>query len=167
MTRHPCSKQGFLLKFYSEVNADMYYHYICDCSMSLSNCLLCLAVVLGDVQSCPVAPWSGGASLESETESIAPKLESSADEGVSAEELTCSERPSWAAGSHEVMALGLSGEYLYTVKTEPHSHLIPVPTIDESRDSTGNRPTGFPGRCLVNTTIELLSIQHFGFVFIF
>ncbi|XP_036413603.1 uncharacterized protein si:ch211-116o3.5 [Colossoma macropomum] len=102
--------------------------------------------ILGDVgQSCPVAPWSGGASLESETESIAPKLESSADEEVNAEELARTEHPSWAAGSHEVMTLGLSGEYLYAVKTEPHSDLNPVPTVDRSSEATDSRQTAFPG----------------------
>ncbi|KAG9264851.1 hypothetical protein AMEX_G21186 [Astyanax mexicanus] len=96
------------------------------------------ANILGDDGvSGPVAPWSGGGSLESESESFAPKLESSADEGMKSEELASPEPSSWAAGSHEVMTLGLSGEYLYAVKTEPNSDLNPAPGTDDSREATG------------------------------
>ncbi|KAI4884500.1 hypothetical protein NFI96_023824 [Prochilodus magdalenae] len=121
------------------------------CPLTVVHAFASLAFIfikafLGDVaDSCPIATWSGGASLESETESVAPKLEPSAEEEVNAEELARTERPSWAAGSHEVMTLGLSGEYLYAVKTEPHLDLDHVASIDESRESTNSRQTAFPG----------------------
>ncbi|XP_066542644.1 uncharacterized protein si:ch211-116o3.5 [Hoplias malabaricus] len=89
--------------------------------------------------------WPGGASLETEPEIFAPKLDSSAVEGVNTDELNSTKHSSWAADSHEIMTLGLSGEYLYTIKTEPHSDLTSAPSIKESREATDSKKTSFSG----------------------
>ncbi|XP_026873366.2 uncharacterized protein si:ch211-116o3.5 isoform X3 [Electrophorus electricus] len=103
--------------------------------------------VLGDAgQCCALAPWPAGtSSLESETESIAAKLEASADEGMNPEDMANTEPSGWAAGADEVMTLGLSGEYLYTVKTEPQADLSPSHVLHGNTEGTGNNKNNFAG----------------------
>ncbi|XP_026873364.2 uncharacterized protein si:ch211-116o3.5 isoform X2 [Electrophorus electricus] len=103
--------------------------------------------ILGDAgQCCALAPWPAGtSSLESETESIAAKLEASADEGMNPEDMANTEPSGWAAGADEVMTLGLSGEYLYTVKTEPQADLSPSHVLHGNTEGTGNNKNNFAG----------------------
>ncbi|XP_076831829.1 uncharacterized protein LOC143477191 [Brachyhypopomus gauderio] len=105
------------------------------------------ANILDDAgQSCPLVPWPGGtSSLESETEGVAAKLESGADEAVNPVGMASTEPPGWAVSADEVMTLGLSGEYLYTVKTEPQANLSPNPATHENTEGIGGNKNNFAG----------------------
>ncbi|KAL4648464.1 hypothetical protein GN956_G6702 [Arapaima gigas] len=52
----------------------------------------------------------------------------------------------WDIGTDEVVTLGLSGEYLYPVKTEPHL-LSSLRGLESTRDSINCSPRNFSGTC--------------------
>ncbi|XP_048837707.1 uncharacterized protein si:ch211-116o3.5 [Brienomyrus brachyistius] len=52
--------------------------------------------------------------------------------------------PHWDIGTEEVVTLGLSGEYLYPVKTEPHL-LSSLGVMEGARDSSSCSPKHFSG----------------------
>lgn len=72
------------------------------------------------------------------------KLEPDVDESLNPDDMAGSEPPSWAVGPDEVMTLGLSGEYLYAVKTEPPSLCTPNST-ESTRDAADCSHDDFPG----------------------
>ncbi|XP_064840394.1 uncharacterized protein LOC135552607 [Oncorhynchus masou masou] len=100
----------------------------------------------GDVaQSESVAPWQ---------DSLAPALEGQADETNAIPIEANASTPGWALKSDEIITLGLSGEYLYPVKREPHS----VPSLHDgegARDSTGCSPQEQTGTCEDTSTLIL------------
>ncbi|KAJ8369412.1 hypothetical protein SKAU_G00094400 [Synaphobranchus kaupii] len=53
--------------------------------------------------------------------------------------------PNWDLGTEEVVTLGLSGEYLYPVKAEPH--LLSLRSLEGSREPTSCSPRDSPGVC--------------------
>ncbi|XP_073778856.1 uncharacterized protein isoform X2 [Danio rerio] len=71
-------------------------------------------------------------------------LEPEVDKSLNPEDVAESEPPSWAVGPDEVMTLGLSGEYLYAVKTEPPSLCTPNST-ESTRDAIDCSHDDFPG----------------------
>ncbi|KAG9340544.1 hypothetical protein JZ751_021366 [Albula glossodonta] len=54
--------------------------------------------------------------------------------------------PHWDIGTEEVVTLGLSGEYLYPVKAEPHL-LSSLRSLEGARDASGCSPGDSPGTC--------------------
>ncbi len=79
---------------------------------------------------------------------MSSKLEPDVDESLNPDDVAGSEPPSWAVGPDEVMTLGLSGEYLYAVKTEPPSLCTPNST-ESTRDAIDCSHNDFPGDILV------------------
>lgn len=75
---------------------------------------------------------------------MSSKLEPDVDESLNPDDVAGSEPPSWAVGPDEVMTLGLSGEYLYAVKTEPPSLCTPNST-ESTRDAIDCSHNDFPG----------------------
>ncbi|XP_051521949.1 uncharacterized protein si:ch211-116o3.5 isoform X2 [Myxocyprinus asiaticus] len=90
------------------------------------------------------SPWPEGIFPKSEPENITAKLEPDVDESMNPEDLASSEPPSWAVGPDEVMTLGLSGEYLYAVKTGPTSLCNPNST-ESTREAAVCSQDDFPG----------------------
>ncbi|XP_067307916.1 uncharacterized protein si:ch211-116o3.5 isoform X2 [Pseudorasbora parva] len=104
---------------------------------------------LADLDDHTDSPWPEGIIPEGvipncEPESMSSKLEPDADESLNPGDMAGSEPPSWAVGPDEVMTLGLSGEYLYAVKTEPPSLCTPNST-ESTRDATDCGHDDFPG----------------------
>ncbi|XP_064157116.1 uncharacterized protein si:ch211-116o3.5 [Anguilla rostrata] len=54
--------------------------------------------------------------------------------------------PRWDVGTEEVVTLGLSGEYLYPVKAEPHL-LSSLRSLEGAREPPGCSPRDSPGVC--------------------
>ncbi|XP_041730559.1 uncharacterized protein LOC121562325 [Coregonus clupeaformis] len=100
----------------------------------------------GDVaQPDSVAPWQ---------DSLAPALDGEGDETNAIPEEANVSTPGWALKSEEIMTLGLSGEYLYPVKSEPHS----VPSLHDgegSSDPTSCSPEDEIGTCEDTSTLIL------------
>lgn len=79
---------------------------------------------------------------------MSSKLDPDVDQSLNPDDMAGSEAPSWAVGPDEVMTLGLSGEYLYAVKTEPPSLCTPNGT-ESSRDAIDCSHNDLPGDTLV------------------
>ena len=103
--------------------------------------LTLLSLFPGDIaQPDSVAPWQ---------ESLAPALEGEGDKTNAIPEEANISTSGWALKSEEIMTLGLSGEYLYPVKSEPHS----VPSLhdgEEASDPTSCSPEEQTGERFYN-----------------
>ncbi|XP_059370734.1 uncharacterized protein LOC132108162 isoform X2 [Carassius carassius] len=99
---------------------------------------------LADLDDHADSPWPEGLIPKCVTESMSSKLEPDVDQSLNPDDVAGSEPPSWAVGPDEVMTLGLSGEYLYAVKTEPPSLCTPNGT-ESSRDAIDCNHNDFPG----------------------
>lgn len=95
-----------------------------------------------------LGPWPEGLIPKCDLESMPSNLEPEVDESLNPEDVAGSEPPSWAVGPDEVMTLGLSGEYLYAVKTEPPSLCTPNST-ESTRDAIDCSHDDFPGDILI------------------
>ncbi|XP_051965607.1 uncharacterized protein LOC127631504 [Xyrauchen texanus] len=90
------------------------------------------------------SPWPEGLVPKSEPENFTAKLELDVDESIDPEDVASSEPQSWDVGPDEVMTLGLSGEYLYAVKTEQTSLCNPKST-KSTRETADCSQDNFPG----------------------
>ncbi|XP_051717209.1 uncharacterized protein si:ch211-116o3.5 [Ctenopharyngodon idella] len=99
---------------------------------------------LADLDDHTDSPWPEGVIPKCEPESMSSTLEPDVDESLNPDDVGGSEPPSWAVGPDEVMTLGLSGEYLYAVKTEPPSLCTPNST-ESTRDAADCSHDDFPG----------------------
>ncbi|XP_026112853.1 uncharacterized protein LOC113091501 isoform X2 [Carassius auratus] len=99
---------------------------------------------LADLDDHPDSPWPEGLIPKSAAESMSSKLDPDVDQSLNPDDMAGSEAPSWAVGPDEVMTLGLSGEYLYAVKTEPPSLCTPNGT-ESSRDAIDCSHNDLPG----------------------
>ncbi|XP_077065033.1 uncharacterized protein LOC143716387 isoform X2 [Siphateles boraxobius] len=103
---------------------------------------------LADLDDHTDSPWPAGVIPEGIIPNCDPesmsKLEPDVDESLNPDDMAGSEPPSWAVGPDEVMTLGLSGEYLYAVKTEPPSLCTPNST-ESTRDAADCGHDDFPG----------------------
>lgn len=98
----------------------------------------CLSLI-GDVpQPCATTHW--------QTEFPGPEGDSEESKGQPDEPVDF-KPPHWDIGTEEVVTLGLSGEYLYPVKTEPHL-LSSLGVMEGARDSSSCSPKHFSGECL-------------------
>ncbi|XP_042595149.1 uncharacterized protein LOC109084005 [Cyprinus carpio] len=86
---------------------------------------------------------------------MSSKLEPDVDESLNPDDVAGSEPPSWAVGPDEVMTLGLSGEYLYAVKTEPPSLCTPNST-ESTRDAIDCSHNDFPAGTSEETSSLIL-----------
>ncbi|XP_010890280.1 uncharacterized protein si:ch211-116o3.5 [Esox lucius] len=96
-------------------------------------------------QPCSVAPWQ-----DSLTQAVGGEGEDTNDIPEEANGST----QGWTLRSEEIMTLGLSGEYLYSVKSEPHSE----PSLhDDERpsDPTSCSPEEQTGNCEDTSTLIL------------
>lgn len=99
---------------------------------------------LADLDDHADSPWPEGLIPKCDLESMPSTLEPEVDKSLNPEDVAESEPPSWAVGPDEVMTLGLSGEYLYAVKTEPPSLCTPNST-ESTRDAIDCSHDDFPG----------------------
>ncbi|XP_073673993.1 uncharacterized protein [Garra rufa] len=110
---------------------------------------------LADLDDHADSPWPEGIIPKSEPESMSSKLEPDVNESLNPEDVAGSEPPSWAVGPDEVMTLGLSGEYLYAVKTEPPSLCTPNST-ESTRDAIDCSHNDFPAGTSEETSSLIL-----------
>ncbi|XP_016431691.1 uncharacterized protein LOC107758471 isoform X1 [Sinocyclocheilus rhinocerous] len=110
---------------------------------------------LADMDDHADSHWPEGLIPKSEPESMSSKLEPDVDESLNPDDVAGSEPPSWAVGPDEVMTLGLSGEYLYAVKTEPPSLCTPNST-ESTRDAIDCSHNDFPAGTSEETSTLIL-----------
>ncbi|XP_048017369.1 uncharacterized protein si:ch211-116o3.5 isoform X3 [Megalobrama amblycephala] len=110
---------------------------------------------LADLDDHTDSPWPEGIIPKCEPESMSSTLEPDVDESLNPDDVAGSEPPSWAVGPDEVMTLGLSGEYLYAVKTEPPSLCTPNST-ESTRDAADCSHDDFPAGTSEETSSLIL-----------